>query len=434
MAKLKPNNVKFTRSVGTTRPAPPPPSQATLLHTLYNPNPYSTTEQDRFGWNVSIDGNYAIVGAYKEDDASGTDSGKAYIYNVSTGALLHTLDNPNPYESSAGDNFGHSVSISGNYALVGSPKEWHNTPEVGQFSGKAYIIDVTTGNLVKTLSNPNIFSTPNGDQFGNDVSISGNYAIVASYGEDASGASASGAVHLFKTITGDWSDAALVTSISNPNTYGTAQSDFFGQSVSISGNYAIVGTPNEDDASGGNSGKAYIFNATNGNLLHTLDNPNAFSTGASDDHFGYSVAISGNYAIVGAYKEDDASGTDSGKAYIFDVTTGNLVHTLDNPNIFSTSASDNFGRSVAISGNYALVNAPYEDTATTASMGACYLFDVTTGNLVYSIESPNSVAGGNDRFGLGSIGISSTHIIVGSYNEKDPDGNTWSGVTHIFSI
>jgi hypothetical protein len=51
-------------------------------------------------------------------------------------------------------------------------------------------------------------------------------------------------------------------------------------------------------------------------LLYTLDNPNPYGT-SSSDYFGYSVAISGDRCIVGAYSEEDASGTSSGKAYIF---------------------------------------------------------------------------------------------------------------------
>ena len=61
------------------------------------------------------------------------------------------------------------------------------------------------------------------------------------------------------------------------------------------------------------------------------------------DYFGWSVAISGNYAIVGAYLEDEPVGLYSGKAYIFNVTSGALVHTLDNPNAYGTSSNDNFG-------------------------------------------------------------------------------------------
>ena len=73
----------------------------------------------------------------------------------------------------------------------------------------------------------------------------------------------------------------------------------------------------------------------------TLDNPNAYGTSAND-YFGYSVAISGNNCIVGAFYEDDADGDSSGKAYIFNVSTGALLQTLDNPNAYDTSDADYF--------------------------------------------------------------------------------------------
>jgi hypothetical protein len=114
-----------------------------------------------------------------------------------------------------------------------------------------------------------------------------------------------------------------------------------------------------------------------GVLLHTLNNPNAFSTSASDQ-FGYSVAISGNRAIVSAYLEDDAGGASSGKAYIFDVVTGALLHTLNNPTAFSTSAGDTFGDSVAISGNRAIVGARSEDDAGGTTSGKAYIFTFGT--------------------------------------------------------
>ena len=104
----------------------------------------------------------------------------------------------------------------------------------------------------------------------------------------------------------------------NPNAYGTSANDRFGYSVSVDGNRIIVSAPYEDDAGGTSSGKAYIFDVTTGSLLHTLNNPNAYSTSA-DDRFGYSVAISGNRVVVGAFGEDDAGGTDSGKAYVYQI-------------------------------------------------------------------------------------------------------------------
>ena len=111
----------------------------------------------------------------------------------------------------------------------------------------------------------------------------------------------------------------LLHTLNNPNAYGTSANDQFGYSVSVDGNLALVGAVGEDDADGTRSGKAYIFDVTTGSLLHTLHNPNAYGTSA-DDEFGEAVAISGNYAIVGAYGEGDAGGTYSGKAYVYQIS------------------------------------------------------------------------------------------------------------------
>ena len=338
-----------------------------LAFTLDNPNPYGTSENDYFGYSVATSGDYAIVGVSSEDDAGGTESGKAYIYNVTTGALLHTLDNPNAYSTSANDYFGGSVALSDNYAIVSARGE---DDAGGTGSGKAYIFNVTTGALLHTLDNPNAYSTSAGDSFGWSVSISGDYAIVGAYAEADAGGTYSGKAYIYNATTG-----ALLHTLDNPNPYGTSQSDQFGHSVSISGNYAIVGAKAEDDAGGVQSGKAYIYNVTTGALLHTLDNPNAYDT-IESDIFGDKVSISGNYAIVGVYGEDDAGGYDSGKAYIFDVTTGALVHTLDNPNLFGTSEYDRFGYSVSISDNYAIIGVSYEDDAGGTSSGKAYIYSL----------------------------------------------------------
>jgi hypothetical protein len=411
-------------ALGYFEPAAAAVFSPALAFTLDNPNAYSTSAGDQFGREtaVAISGDYAIVGAQYEIDAGGYFSGTAYIFNVSTGALVHTIDNPNAYSTSANDKFCQSVAISGNYAIVGAPSE---DDAGGTSSGKAYIFNVTTGALVHTLNNPNAYSTSADDEFGYSVAISGNYAIVGALFEDDAGGTFSGKAYIFNVTTG-----ALVHTLNNPTAYGTSADDWFGR-VGISGNYAIVGA-GEDDAGGTNSGKAYIFDVTTGALVHTLDNPNAYDTSASD-LFGFSVAISGNYAIVGAYAEDDAGGTISGKAYIFDVTTGALVYTLDNPNAYGTSQSDNFGWSVGISGDYAIVGAYGEDDASGNSSGKAYIFDVTTGALVHTLDNPNAYdTSASDLFGY-SVGMSGTHIIVGAPYEDDA-GGTESGKAYIYSL
>ena len=279
-----------------------------LHKTLANPNGYSTPAGDYFGANVAIDGHYAAVSAIGEDDALGLGSGKVYIFNAVTGALLHTLDNPHTGGATSSDEFGHGLSLSGKYLLVGAPGN-------GNFVGKAYIYNVITGGLIATIDNPNAVSTADNDNFGFDVSIDGNYAAISATGEDRGSSTSVGWVYIFKTTNGTWSDVSLLHSIVNPGAF-PYQSDIFGRSVSISGDYGIFTAYLDDDDGSTNSGKAYIYNLTAGGLVSTLDNPNAFGTGVSD-YFGYSATISGNYAAVGAMEEDDSDGTSSGKVYTY---------------------------------------------------------------------------------------------------------------------
>ncbi len=393
----------------------------TLVQTLDNPNAYGTSANDQFGAKVSMSGDYAIVSAQFEIDAGGANSGKAYIYDVATGALLFTLDNPNPYGTSANDQFGFSVGISGDYAIIGAPYE---DDAGGGNSGKAYIFNVTTGALLFTLDNPNAYSTSANDLFGEAVAISGNYAIVGAPSEDDAGGLQSGKAYIFNVTTG-----ALVHTLNNTNWTGTSAGDYFGSPVAISGNYAIVGAYGEDDAGGLNSGKAYIFNVTTGALFQVLNNPNAYDTSAADSWSYNSISMDGNYAVISTVYEDDVDGADSGKAYIFNVTTGALLFTLDNPNPYGTSAGDSFGFTTAISGDYAIIGAVYEDGP--VNSGKAYIYNVTTGALLHTLDDPNAYGTSDqDNFGY-SVGISGNYIIVGAKLEDDASGND-AGKAYIF--
>lgn len=339
-----------------------------LVCTISNPNAYSTVASDNFGSSVAISGNYVVSSAYTEDDASGVNSGKAYIHDVTTGDLLFTLNNPNPYSTSTTDQFGQVIALSGNYAIIAAYLE---DDAGGANSGKAYIYDVTTGTLLFTLNNQNAYGTSAGDFYGSAVGISSNYVIVGAPQEDDPG-TGSGKAYIYSLSTG-----SLLFTLDNPNPYSTSTSDNFGGWVDISDTYAVVSAPYEDEDAGINSGKIYVYDVTTGNLVRTISNPNAYSTVASDA-FGIRVAISGNYLLVGASQEDDAGGSQSGKAYIYDVTTGDLLHTFDNPNPYSTSASDSFGYSIAISGNYAIIGAYTEDEDAGSGSGKVYIYQLMT--------------------------------------------------------
>ena len=387
-----------------------------LVYTLDNPNPVGTSDNDLFGNKIGISDTHAIVGTYFEDDAGGaTSSGKAYIYNLATGALVHTLDNPNAYSTVNSDYFGISVDIDGNNAIVGAYLE----DEAGVTnSGKAYIFNVTTGALVHTLSNPNASGTAATDYFGDGVAISGNYCIVGAWGED-DGANQSGTAYIFNVTTG-----ALVHTIDNPT---QDASDQFGRYLDIDGNNAIVGAYLDGTGVETSSGKAYIFNVTTGALVHTLDNPNTFYT-PQDDGFGRAVAISGDRAIVSAPGEDTDFFDNAGKVYIFDVTTGTRVRTITNPG----STTNSFGLEVDISGNRAIVSGNLQtDDDGGANSGQAYIFNVISGDLVQTLDNPNPFGTSvGDQFSS-AVAISSNYAVVGAPGEDDADG-TNSGKAYIF--
>ncbi len=222
------------------------------------------------------------------------------------------------------------MAISGNTVVVGTLDDTTDATH----DGKAFLFDATTGNLLRTLANP----TPaEGHYFGTSVAISGNTVVVGAYADDTS-ANAFGAAYVFDATTGN-----LLAALDSPLSAASGNS---GNSVAVSGNTVVVGTPYNDTH---DSGAAYFFDATTGNLLHALANP----APAALDNFGNSVAVSGNTVVVGAY-QDDTGATDAGAVYLFDATTGSLLHKLTEP----TPAPGNyFGFSVAISGNTVVVGA-----------------------------------------------------------------------------
>ena len=170
--------------------------------------------------------------------------------------------------------------------------------------------------------------------YGYSAAISGNTAIVGEYGQNAA--------HLVDIRSGN-----LLYKL---NEVGGATTEIFGYSVGIDGNVAVIGDV-FDEGDGSGSGAAYLYDVGSGSQLFKLTP----SDGVFNDSFGNAVGVSGNVAIVGAPQHNSGAGLNSGAAYLYDVNTGaELFKLLPS----DASAGKEFGWSVAISGNYALVGAP----------------------------------------------------------------------------
>ena len=372
-------------------------AQADLGDQLFKLLPDDGAEFDMFGRSVAISGTTAVVGAWQDDD-NGDNSGSAYLFDTTTGQQIAKLL---PKDGAAVDRFSRSVAISGATAIVGALFDDDN----GDGSGSAYLFETVTGQQVAKLLPDD--GAPN-SAFGVSVSISGTTAIVGAYLDDDNGIF-SGSAYLFDTTTG----RQILKILASDGAF----TDFFGYSVAISGATAIVGAYNDDD-NGSNSGSAYLFDVTTGQQVAKL----LPDDGAEHDQFGFSVAISGTTAIVGARWDDD-NGFLSGSAYLFDVTTGQQFAKLL-PN--DGAADDWFGWSVAISGAIAIVGSTWDDDHGDES-GSAYLFDTTTGQQIAKLL-PNDGAA-RDWFGL-SVGISGANAIAGAHGNDD--SGALSGSAYLF--
>lgn len=223
----------------------------------------------------------------------------------------------------------------------------------------------------------------------------------------------------------DLSTAAVDHVLNNPNTaQAGAIFDQFGFSVDIASARSIVGAYGEDETGNSEAGKAYIFNNSTGSVVHTLDNPNAVNTSANDK-FGFSTAISDDYAIVGATGEDTATFTgDSGAAYIFSTSTGSLQHTLLNPVL--KNSSETFGYSADITDTHAVVGEPSGLNSSNARVGFAHVYDPSDGSRLYSFQSPSNTIG--DDFGW-AVALNDTHALISS-----PGYSSSTGRAYVYSL
>ena len=322
-----------------------------------------TSGFDEFGTSVSIseDGNTVIVGAIGES-ASGSFAGSAYIFTRS-GSTWSQQAKIQSSDIQAGDRFGNAVSISddGNTAIIGA---LNSAPGGSTVAGSAYIFTrsgSTWSQQAKLLAS----DKEDFDQFGWSVSISGsdgNTAIVGAPTEDTNGSNA-GSAYIFTRSGSTWSQQAKIQA-SN-----AGSGDYFGESVSISddGNTAIIGSPYEDSG-GSNAGSVYIF--TRSGSTWSQQARMQASDNSANAYFGNSTNISedGDTVIVGARNANNGAGY----AYIF--TRSGSSWTQENKiQASNAGAGDQFGFSVAISAETVIVGAYVEDT-TAADSGSAYIF------------------------------------------------------------
>ena len=339
-------------------------------------------EDDNNAWSVGISGDTAIIGSDLNDEA-GSDAGAAYIYrDTSPGGDWSTVSETKimAADTVADDSFGWAVDICNDTVVIGAPFK----SDKGYKSGAAYVFRRVGSSWVEKtkLDPPDI---DNYDLFGHEVSANDNAVLIGSYMNNGS-CDYSGSAYIFRdtSLAGDWSSTATVKITASDG----AESDSFGYSVSLDGDNAVVGARLTDETAQ-NTGAAYLFHDTSpgGDWSSFTEKKINASDASADDWFGYSVDIQGNRIITGA-PQKDLSGYDDGAAYVYTGTDWGTEYIL---NAFDGDESDEYGRECAIFDNIAMVGAHRDEYNSFINAGSVYVYQLGPSVLTIERWNPDSM-------------------------------------------
>ncbi len=360
---------------------------------------------DRFGYAISIDGDTAVIGSYGDSG----NSGSAYIFTRS-GTTWSQQAKLVPDDGVAGDQFGWAVSLSGDTAVIGAQQD----DDRGEDSGSAYIFTRSENSWTQQAK---LIASDGGiyEYFGATVCIEEDTIVIGSYGDN----NYAGSAYIFTRSGTTWSQQQKLTVSDGAN------SDFFGKSLSISGDTLVIGAYYNDEG-GSNSGSAYVFTRTG--TTWSQQQKLMASDGVRDEKFGYAVSIDGDTIAIGA-PNDRANGLDSGSAYVF-TRLDSIWTQQDKLTAGDGETEDKFGYAISIDDNTVVIGAPFEDEKGSNS-GSAYIFtrSGTTWSQQVKLTTPDGVA--NDCFGH-QVYIDGDIVLTGVYG-KDDNG-TDSGAVYSFDV
>jgi hypothetical protein len=302
---------------------------------------------DYFGNSLAISGDLLAIGASR-DDINGADSGAVYVTRFSYDEGSWTTSEQTrltPSDPVANSQFGNSVAVSGNTVVVGT-----------YWSEAVYVFEYDDLNLIwEQKAKLTAIDAQGGEKFGISVAIDGD-TIAVGASNRSKGDLKTGSVFVFRYIDSDWQyETELFGS-------DLAKGDKFGSSVAFEGDTIIVGAPYQDSVAS-NTGAAYVFRRDAGTWIEEAKLiGSALSAGAL---FGNSVGLSGDTAVIGAYRnylegyaleaEENILLKDAGSAYLFRFEGDGWNPRGILP--FDGNGGEEFGWAVAISGDTVVVGA-----------------------------------------------------------------------------
>jgi len=375
-----------------------------------------------FGLSVAVSGDTAVVGAHWASP-----NGAAYVFQRDQGGTGAWGQVTRLIPSDA-DYFGARVAISGDTIVVsGSDSD----SEIGS----AYLFYRNQGGadawgqVAKLVASDGARN----DDFGSAVAIAGDTVVIGAPKADLPGAFDQGAVYVFYRNQGGtnaWGQAAKLTAVD------AAGQDHFGHAAAIDGDVVVVSADQDDVGFENNQGAAYVFYRNQGGAdawgqVAKL----VASDGAEDDYFGNSVSISGDLAIVGAEYAHVSGHEHQGAAYLYQRNQGGLdvwgqVKKLTAADGYEY---DHFGNAVAIDGDMVAVGAYYAYVGANWNQGVVYLFARDQGGAgtwgqVAELAAADGAAA--DQFGC-SVATRGGLVVAGAWL-ADVGGNVDQGAAYVF--
>ncbi|MGR0482418.1 MAG: FG-GAP repeat protein [Candidatus Electronema sp. V4] len=283
---------------------------------------------DLFGSSVSVSGNTALIGTYRDDD-SGIESGSVYVFTRAADGKWSQQAKLTAEDSAANDWFGCSVSLSGDIAVIGTIGD-------DDWKGSAYVFTRAADGKWSQQAKLTADDGAADNFFGSSVSLSGDTVLIGAHGDDEW----KGSAYVFtRAADGKWSQQAKLTADDG------AATDQFGSSLSVAEDTAFIGAFHDDEQ----KGAVYVFIRT-GNVW-TQQAKLTADDGVAYDSFSSSISLSGDTAFIGAYGTDEYKGS----VYIFRRTGS--VWTQQTKLTTDGTAGDSFGYRVSVSGDTALIGA-----------------------------------------------------------------------------
>ena len=349
-------------------------STGSLIKTINNPE---GNVSGSFGTSILYHNDKIIISAPGQSNEHNQSKGAVYVLDGETWSHLVTMKNP---EQNGSSEFGISVAAVGGKLIVGSPQQSIN----GVFgAGAVHIFDIDTGSLIQTISDPNPSEFAN---FGNSVTALDKKFAVGIPGLDVNNKDRIGAVLIFDIDTG-----SLIQTISNLEPDSREQ---FGYHITSEENLLLIGAPSRNIDGHNSAGAVYLFDGKTGSLLHVIHNPEP----DDNTHFGISLLIAENKIMVGANR---AGLFNAGVVYVFDKDSGKLLETINHPDRDGkrSHGSNDFGHSLAYSSGSLVIGDGAKTIDGKASAGTVYVFDSVKYSLLKTIPNPNPDMFASDLFG-----------------------------------